>query len=128
MPGIGQSIRSKETHGLTGCSMLRMLISMFLGCHLNQKLELNSMKKLLKISSTKLKDTHMDITTSYSDGLILQSKTGHLSFLKDSCQSLCLFSQRLPQHQLTVFIFKPLTRDSEHQASQWNKLLPKLLK
>ncbi len=111
--GTGQSTVFKEIPSSNGLNGPRMLTSMFLTYHLAQKLEQNSTRLLLLNTSSLLKVSHTDITTSSSDGSIPQTKTGHLSFPKDSFQLFSQFLNNSSQALSTFSSHKPLTRDSE---------------
>jgi len=128
MLGTGLYKVFKETSSLTGCNMLRMLISTCLICLWMLKQEQTSMRKLPTISSSRLKEFPMDITTSSLVGSIPQKTTGHLfsqpTSLKCWCQSWTRSSPKL----LTDFTFRLWTRDSEQSVWPMNKLphnLPK---
>jgi len=111
MPGIGHMLTFREINSLTGLNMPPTAISTLLICHSAPLLKPNSMRKLLKISSSQLKVSHTDITTSSSDGSIQLKTIFHLSSHKNSCQFSWLFSPTSPPPLLTVFISKPWTRD-----------------
>ena len=111
----GHSLDFREPSGQIVSNKLKRSDLLSHGTEWEMMWEPTSINRLLWIGSMRPKVLHMDTTTSFMDGLILQRVTTHLFCQSTSFQSCSLSCKLMPQHLSTTSSHRLSTSVLEQQ-------------